>query len=81
MPPAGPWDDCFTNTETVSLEYEGYQLRLSSDCTHWVVYNQADEAACFEPQSGPPDAFNIEPSVLAPGDVLHRWFRMEWKDG
>ena len=81
MPPVGPWDDCFINTETVSLGYEGYQLRLSSDCTHWVVYNQADEAACFEPQSGPPDAFNIEPSVLAPGDVLHRWFRMEWKDG
>lgn len=79
-PPAGPWDDCFINTQTVSLEYEGYALHLTSDCMHWVVYNQADEAACVEPQSGPPDAFNIEPVVLPPGGVMHRWFRMAWKD-
>ena len=80
-PAPGPWDDCFINTQPISLDYEGYQLHLSSDCRHWVVYDQADGAACVEPQSGPPDAFNIEPCVLAPGDVLHRWFRMEWKDG
>lgn len=77
-PSAGPWDDCFANTKTVTLEYAEYQVHLSSDCTHWVVYDEADEAACVEPQSGPPDAFNIEPFVLQPGGTLHRWFRMAW---
>lgn len=79
-PPPGPWDDCFVNTEAVILERAGQRLRLSSDCTHWVVYDQAAYATCVEPQSGPPDAFNIEPRVLPPGGVLSRWFRMEWQD-
>jgi aldose 1-epimerase len=80
-PTPGPWDDCFINTEAVTLERPGQRLHLSSDCGHWVIYDQSTYATCVEPQSGPPDAFNIEPRVLPPGGVLSRWFRMEWQDG
>ena len=79
-PSAGPWDDCFVNTETVRLERASHALALSSDCTHWVVYDEDPNATCIEPQSGPTDAFNIEPFVLAPGETLTRWFQMAWDD-
>ncbi|MGH8060935.1 MAG: aldose epimerase [Pseudoxanthomonas sp.] len=79
-PLPGPWDDCFINSETVELESAGQQVKLSSDCTHWVVYDQVPSATCIEPQSGPPDAFNIEPFVLSPGETLARWFRIVWDD-
>lgn len=79
-PSAGPWDDCFINTGEAILETAGQQLQLSSDCMHWVVYDQSHGATCVEPQSGPPNAFNLEPFELAPGQTLARWFRMAWDD-
>jgi aldose 1-epimerase len=79
-PSAGPWDDCFLNSRTVALESEGRTLTLDSDCTHWVVYDETPYATCVEPQSGPPDAFNIGPFVLAPGAALVRDFHMAWAD-
>jgi aldose 1-epimerase len=79
-PRAGPWDDCFINTDAVVLERAGQRLQLASDCRHWVVYDETPHATCVEPQSGPPNAFNIEPFVLPPGDTLARWFRMAWDD-
>ena len=66
-PSDGPWDDCFVNTAPVTLHYDRdtvhdiSAITLSSDCDHWVVYDQPDDATCVEPQSGPPDAFNIRP--------------------
>ena len=69
-PPPGPWDDCFINHEPVTLQRAGQQLRLSSDCTHWVVYDATSFATCVEPQSGPADAFNLEPAVVLPGEML-----------
>lgn len=77
-PSAGPWDDCFINRQPVSLEHADCTLRLTSDCTHWVVYDQTPEATCVEPQSGPPDGFNLEPAVLAPGETLRKWFLIKW---
>lgn len=75
----GPWDDCFINVEPVVIERGGRRLRLRSDCRHWVVYDEPAHATCIEPQSGPPDAFNLEPvPVLAPGESLDAWFEMEW---
>jgi aldose 1-epimerase len=78
-PPPGPWDDCFVNREPVLLRRGGQCLRLSSDCDHWVVYDEPAHATCVEPQSGPPDAFNLglAPS-LGPGESLSAWFLMEW---
>jgi aldose 1-epimerase len=78
-PPPAPWDDCFLNDEPVLLHRGGQRLRLSSDCHHWVVYDETDFATCVEPQTGPPDAFNLGLArTLAPGETLRAWFLLEW---
>ncbi|KQY52515.1 aldose epimerase [Lysobacter sp. Root494] len=77
-PPPGPWDDCFVNHAPVLLHRGGKRLRLTSDCSHWVVYDQPDHATCVEPQTGPPDAFNLESATLPPHASIHAWFAMEW---
>jgi aldose 1-epimerase len=77
-PLPGPWDDCFINQAPVVLQRAGQRLRLSSDCTHWVVYDQTAHATCIEPQSGPPDAFNLEPVMVLPGETLRKRFLIEW---
>jgi len=74
----GPWDDCFLNTREVVVHRGGQRLRLTSDCDHWVVYDETARATCIEPQSGPPDAFNLAPRVLQPGQALEAWYRLEW---
>lgn len=76
----GPWDDCFVEVGEIALLREGKRLRLTSDCSHWVVYDQTDHATCVEPQTGPPDAFNLAPQVLSPGQTLSAHFRMAWTD-
>ncbi|MFC3816806.1 aldose epimerase [Lysobacter sp. GCM10012299] len=77
-PTPGPWDDCFINDLPVLVERGGQRIRLTSDCVHWVVYDAAAHATCVEPQSGPPDAFNLEPIVLAPHTSVAAWFLLEW---
>ena len=80
-PPAGPWDDCFINHDPVLVRLAGQQLRLTSDCQHWVVYDGTPLATCIEPQSGPPDAFNLEPNTVLPGECLEKRFLIEWQEG
>jgi len=75
--PPGPWDDCFVNHVPVGLTVDGVRLRLSSDCTTWVVYDERAHATCVEPQTAPPDAFTIAPLVLGPGRSHRAWFRLE----
>ena len=77
-PPPGPWDDCFVNEQPVVLHREGRSLCLASGCDHWVVYDQPANATCVEPQSGPPDAFNLAPASLLPGESVSAWLRMAW---
>ena len=77
-PTSGPWDDCFINDDPVVLHYAGQSARLLSDCDHWVVYDETTYATCVEPQSGPADSFNIEQTVLQPGETLERSFLIEW---
>ena len=77
-PPPGPWDDCFVGTDTVVLRYDDLDVTLTSDCDHWVVYDEPLHATCVEPQSGPPDAFNLRPRVLGPAERLTRWYRWAW---
>lgn len=75
---APPWDDCFVSDgATPSLEVSGVSLRLSSDCSHWVVYDEPRHATCVEPQSGPPNGINDAPLVLGAGEMMTRWFRIE----
>lgn len=64
----GPWDDCFVNRRDVVLHRGGQRLRLQSECGDWVVYDEPAFATCVEPQTAPPDAFNLLPGqVLQPG--------------
>jgi aldose 1-epimerase len=78
-PPPGPWDDCFVNTEPVELRYAELTVTVASpDCDSWVVYDQPPHATCVEPQSGPPDAFNLDQRVLEPGDELVRTMTITW---
>lgn len=79
VPSPRPWDDCFINRRPVGLQRVGQMLRLASDCSHWVVYDAPAHATCIEPQSGPPDAFNLAPFALAPGATLDAWFLWEWE--
>lgn len=69
-PSQGPWDDCFLHEGRITLHRGGRALRLSSACSHWVVYDGTAHATCVEPQSGPPDAFNLAQRVLQPGETL-----------
>jgi aldose 1-epimerase len=72
-------DDCFVNPlAPLSLTVNGVDLVLSSDCSHWVVYDQPTHATCIEPQSGAPNGTNDSPVILAPGESLTRWFNIAW---
>lgn len=61
-PEQGPWDDCFTAvTWPVTLTWPGaLELAMTSTCDHVVLYDQQPLATCIEPQSGPPDAVNLD---------------------
>jgi aldose 1-epimerase len=74
--PEGPWDDCFVNEQPVQLTIDGVDLRLTSGCREWVVYDMPAHATCIEPQSAPPDAFNLRPNRIEPGDELQIWFEI-----
>ncbi|NYZ63750.1 aldose epimerase [Luteimonas deserti] len=77
-PPPPPWDDCFTGADGAVLHRGGQRIMLASDCSHWVVYDAPAHATCVEPQTGPADAFNLEPQRLEPGQGMTRWFEMVW---
>ena len=74
----GPWDDCFQKEGDVVLRLGGHRLKLVSDCTHWVVFDAMAHATCVEPQSGPPDAFNLCDDVLPSGGTMERSFTISW---
>ena len=71
-PPPGPWDDTFTGLAgPPSLRWpDGVTATISSTCDHWVIFTQPDHALCVEPQTGPPNEFNMKPQVVAPGTPL-----------
>lgn len=75
--PPGPRDDCYLNDQPVVIERAGQRLTLRSGCDHWVYYDEPDHATCFEPQSGPPDAFNLRAGEsLLPGEAVEAWFEI-----
>lgn len=76
-----PWDDCFVNTAPITLHYDRLEVThvtLSSDCDHWVVYDHPLHATCVEPQSGPPDAFNVRPQIVTTTHPLRRTMTIGW---
>lgn len=79
-PSPPPWDDCFVRPiGPLWLHYPALTLTVDSDCDHWMVYDMPDHATCLEPQSGPPDAFNLgSATLLEPGELLQRWMTIAW---
>jgi len=77
----GPFDDCFTSlSEAPRISWPcGLTMRLSSSCNYWVVYDQPAHAFCLEPQSGPPDGFNLgEFEFVSPEKPLVHSFCLDW---
>ena len=72
-------DDCFIEPlAPLALTVDGVDLVLSSDCSHWVIYDLPTHSTCIEPQSGAPNAINDSPVILAPRESLTRWFDIAW---
>lgn len=78
-PPGGPYDDCFTGSQIAPkiIFDDSITVQIESDCSHWVVYDQPTHAICVEPQSGPPDGFNLEPFVVTPDKPLTRFMSLK----
>lgn len=80
-PSEGPWDDCFVNAEPVRLHYDraaAPTVTVTSDCDHWVVFDERAHATCVEPQSGPPDAVNLRPRIGDPAHPVRRTMTIGW---
>ena len=77
--PEGPWDDCFVDVAwPVSISWPGaMRLDVYSDQRYVVVFDQGEVAACIEPQSAPPNAFNTDPTLVRPGRPLRA--RTDWR--
>ncbi|HSL73674.1 MAG TPA: hypothetical protein VK853_04375 [Ilumatobacteraceae bacterium] len=82
-PTDGPWDDCFLGDGPVLLHYDrpvAPTVSVGSGCDHWVVYSEPADAICVEPQSGPPDAFNLPDAghVVDPDSPITRTMWIAW---
>lgn len=79
-PPPGPWDDAFTDVRAgPELTWPGrLRLGLASTCAWWVIYSEPSHAICAEPQSGPPDAVNLGPEIVAPDAPLTHTMTWRW---
>ena len=68
-----PWDDCFTGLgdQPAVLRWPGaITVSLETSCRCVVLFDEPEHAICVEPQSDPPDAFNLGPTVVRPGEPL-----------
>jgi len=76
-----PWDDCFDGVRwPATLTWPGaLSLAISSDTRYGVVYTEPLDALCVEPQTGPPDALNLEPFLVVPGRPLVATMTWTWR--
>ena len=78
-PKPRPWDDCFTDIgSTPSISWGDLRISLESNADHWVVFDELEHAICVEPQTGPPNQFNLSPTVLDAGEQLELTFSIAW---
>jgi aldose 1-epimerase len=80
-PTAGPWDDCFVASGPAILEYDRHVapvVTVSSDCDHWVIYDEPENSICVEPQSGPPNGLELGFELVTPQRPLTRTMRVSW---
>lgn len=76
--PSGPVDDCFIDPEKpLTITIGSVRVMLTSDCSHWVLYDMPAHATCIEPQSGPPNCINDRPYVLPAGSRLTKNFTID----
>jgi aldose 1-epimerase len=84
-PTPRPWDDAFTDLiAPPRLTWPGVlTLDLRSTAPFWVVFDERDDAICVEPQTAPPDAFNlawaagVDPPMAGPDDPVS--IAMAWR--
>ena len=77
-----PWDDCFTGLgdRPAVLRWPGaLTVRLETSCRCVVVFDEPQRAICVEPQTGPPDAFNLGPTIVRPGEPLVATATWAWQ--
>lgn len=80
-PTPGPWDDCFTDmVQPPELRWPGaLELTMDSHGTDWVIFTEPDHAVCVEPQTGPPDALNLDAGTAAPGRPVIATATISWR--
>jgi aldose 1-epimerase len=81
-PHTGTFDDCFTAlTWPVTLRWPGaLSVDLHATTDHLVVFDQPEHAVCVEPQSGPPDAQNLDEAIVVkPGSPLVVEASLMWR--
>ncbi len=72
-PQPAPWDDTFGFEEGVKATLawpRRVELQVISSATWMVVYTPEPDAACVEPQSGPPNGVNTHQRTVTPDDPL-----------
>jgi len=77
-----PWDDCFTRLgdPPAVLQWPGAAtVTLETSCPCVVVFDEPEHAICVEPQSHPPDAFNLGPAVARPGEPVVATTTWSWQ--
>ena len=77
-----PWDDCFTRIgdRPAVLRWPGaLTVALETSCRCVVVFDEPAHAICVEPQTDPPDAFNLGPTVVRPGEPLVATATWSWR--
>jgi aldose 1-epimerase len=76
-----PWDDCFTDLRRPPvLRWPGFlEMTIESDCPDWVIYTTPSDALCVEPQTAPPNALDVDPTVVQPGKPLTAEMTWRWR--
>ena len=75
-----PWDDCFEGVGPIVLRWPGaIEVEVFHDAPCVVMYDPP-HAICVEPQSGPPNAFTIDPagSRIEAGDLAELTVSWRW---
>jgi aldose 1-epimerase len=83
-----PWDDAFTRLRTSPIvRWPGaLEITISSTADVWVVYDEAVEGVCVEPQTAPPDAINLaaaagdEPDIADAHTPMTTSMAWRWRD-
>jgi aldose 1-epimerase len=79
--PPQPWDDCFDLVAwPVTLTWpDALQLDVAGDTRYGVIFTEPEDALCVEPQTGPPDALNLEPVIVTPDEPLTAEMTWTWR--